>query len=186
MIEIPNDLSCAYLKGHLLGRAQDWYQIFGSSLVQNTATDFAQIKMALSKAFPAIRNKKDLVIRFYSSQQRRDPEPTDFTYDLLKLHIITTQTRDVRGSFSEPYFCKPGLTHVLYHEIDTGDKPPVVSWPYRYCRVKQTILDYHVEKILKEGTVIPIQSPYASPVVICRKNNGLPSYNAEAYTFAAD
>ncbi|GFS72102.1 uncharacterized protein TNCV_3903941 [Trichonephila clavipes] len=28
----------------------------------------------------------DLGIRFYSSQQRRDQEPTDFIYDLLKLH----------------------------------------------------------------------------------------------------
>ncbi|GFV54276.1 uncharacterized protein TNCV_4365511 [Trichonephila clavipes] len=84
--EIPNDLSCAYLKGHLLGRAQDCYQIFGSTLVQNTATDFVQLKMALSKAFLAIRYKKDLEVKFYSSEQRRDQEPTDFIYDLLKLH----------------------------------------------------------------------------------------------------
>ncbi|PRD20864.1 UNVERIFIED_CONTAM: hypothetical protein NCL1_53404 [Trichonephila clavipes] len=87
LIEIPSDLSCAYLKGHLLGRAQDWYQIFGSMLGQNIATDFAQLKRVLSKAFPVIRNKKDLEIRFYSSHQRRDQEPTDFIYDLLKLHI---------------------------------------------------------------------------------------------------
>ncbi|GFS57383.1 uncharacterized protein TNCV_492271 [Trichonephila clavipes] len=86
LLEISSDLSCGYLKGHLLGRAQDWYQVFGSALVQNTATDFAQLKMALSKAFPAICNKKDLEIRFYSSQQRRDQEPTHFIYDLLKLH----------------------------------------------------------------------------------------------------
>ncbi|GFW43601.1 uncharacterized protein TNCV_4769531 [Trichonephila clavipes] len=86
LLEIPSDLSCAYLKGNLLGRAQDWYQIFG--LVQNTATDFAQLKAALSKAFPAIRNKKDSEIKFYSSQKRRDQEPTDFIYDLLKLHKL--------------------------------------------------------------------------------------------------
>ncbi|GFW91137.1 uncharacterized protein TNCV_1760111 [Trichonephila clavipes] len=47
LLEIPSDLSCAYLKGHLLGRALDLYQIFGSTLVQNTATDFAQLKAAL-------------------------------------------------------------------------------------------------------------------------------------------
>ncbi|GFU26386.1 uncharacterized protein TNCV_2507041 [Trichonephila clavipes] len=58
LLEIPSDLSCAYLKGHLMGRALDWYQIFGSTLVQNTATDFAQLKAALSKAFSAIQNKK--------------------------------------------------------------------------------------------------------------------------------
>ncbi|GFX67880.1 uncharacterized protein TNCV_1973821 [Trichonephila clavipes] len=83
-------------KGHIkgrssLGRAEDWYQIFGSTLEQNTATDIAQLKMALSKTFPDIRNKKDLEIRFYSSQQRRDllccdQGPTYFIYDLLKLH----------------------------------------------------------------------------------------------------
>ncbi|GFW38713.1 uncharacterized protein TNCV_3880801 [Trichonephila clavipes] len=86
LLEIPSDLSCAYLKGHLLGRALDWYQIFGSTLVQNTATDFVQLKAALSKAFPAIQNKKELETRFYASQQRQNQEPTDFVYDLLKLH----------------------------------------------------------------------------------------------------
>ncbi|GFX50336.1 uncharacterized protein TNCV_338711 [Trichonephila clavipes] len=85
LLEITSDLSCAYLKGHLLGRDLDCYQIFGSALMQNTATDFAQLKAALSKAFPAIQNKKDLERRFYASQQRQYQEPTDFVYDLLML-----------------------------------------------------------------------------------------------------
>ncbi|GFY08428.1 uncharacterized protein TNCV_1358331 [Trichonephila clavipes] len=86
LLEIPSDLSFAYLKGHLLGRALDWHQIFGSELVQNTTTDFAQLKAALSKAFPAIQNRKDLETLFYVSLQRQNKEPTDFVYDLLKLH----------------------------------------------------------------------------------------------------
>ncbi|GFW39578.1 retrovirus-related Pol polyprotein from transposon opus [Trichonephila clavipes] len=81
---------------------------------------------------------------------------------------------------------KPGLTHVLYHEIDTGDKKPVVSRPYRYDRVKQSTLDYHVEKMLKVRIIIPIQSPYITPVVLCRKNKGLLLDNPEAYRFAVD
>ncbi|GFU95726.1 uncharacterized protein TNCV_4889151 [Trichonephila clavipes] len=84
--ERESDLSCADLKGDLLGRAQDWYQIFGSALVQNIATDFTQLKAVLSKAFPAIQNRKDLEIRFYASQQRRDKEAMDFVYDLLNLN----------------------------------------------------------------------------------------------------
>ncbi|GFY02390.1 uncharacterized protein TNCV_3502711 [Trichonephila clavipes] len=87
LLEIPSDLSCAYLKGHLLGRALDWYQIFGSALVQNTATDFAQLKAAVSKAFSGIQNRKDLETRFYASQQRQKQEPTGFVYDLLKLQM---------------------------------------------------------------------------------------------------
>ncbi|GFX51182.1 uncharacterized protein TNCV_2735331 [Trichonephila clavipes] len=86
LLQIPSDLSCAYLKGHLMGRALDWYQIFESALVQNTAKDFAQQKAAFSKAFPAIHNKKDLETRFYMSQQRQNQQTTDFVYDSLKTH----------------------------------------------------------------------------------------------------
>ncbi|GFT98115.1 hypothetical protein TNCV_789341 [Trichonephila clavipes] len=64
---------------------------------------------------------------------------------------------------------QPGLTHVVYHEIDTGDKGPVVSRPYKYDRVKQGIIDYHIDKMLRDGTICPINSPYASPVVLTRK-----------------
>ncbi|GFT25980.1 uncharacterized protein TNCV_5126461 [Trichonephila clavipes] len=54
--------------------------------VQNTATDFAQLKVALTKTFSVVRNRKDLEIQFYSSQQCRNEEPTDFIYNLLKVH----------------------------------------------------------------------------------------------------
>ncbi|GFV11114.1 hypothetical protein TNCV_2718581 [Trichonephila clavipes] len=55
-----------------------------------------------------------------------------------------------------------------------------------YDRVKQGILDYHVEKMLKECNIIPIQFPYASPVVLYRKNNGLTPDNSEGYRFTVD
>ncbi|GFU64719.1 retrovirus-related Pol polyprotein from transposon 17.6 [Trichonephila clavipes] len=111
--------------------------------------------------------------------------------DLSKTKLEEKQKRELQdlfNSFQGLFSDKPGLTHVLYHEVDTGDNPPVVSRPYRYDRLKQEILDYHVDKMLKEGTIIPIQSPYASPVVLCRKNNGLKKRpdNPEAYRFAVD
>ncbi|GFU03011.1 hypothetical protein TNCV_2954411 [Trichonephila clavipes] len=69
-------------------------------------------------------------------------------------------------------------------KLGEGDKGPVVSRPYRYDKVKQGIIDYHIEKMLQEGIIRPIQSPYASPVVLTRKNNGLPPDSPEAYRFA--
>ncbi|GFW28769.1 retrovirus-related Pol polyprotein from transposon 297 [Trichonephila clavipes] len=87
-----------------------------------------------------------------------------------------------KGIFSD----QPGLTHVLYHEIDTGDQGLVVSIPYRYDRVKQGIIDYHIEKMLQELTIRPIQSPYVSPGVLTLKNNGLPPDSPEAYRFVID
>ncbi|GFW84514.1 retrovirus-related Pol polyprotein from transposon gypsy [Trichonephila clavipes] len=40
--------------------------------------------------------------------------------------------------------------------------------------------------MVKEGTIIPNQSPYASSCVVCSKKNGLPSHSPEAYQFAID
>ncbi|GFU27369.1 retrovirus-related Pol polyprotein from transposon 17.6 [Trichonephila clavipes] len=53
-------------------------------------------------------------------------------------------------------------------------------------RLKHGILDYYVERMLKEDTIILIQSMYSSLVVPCRKINGLPPNNPEAYRFAVD
>ncbi|GFT38217.1 retrovirus-related Pol polyprotein from transposon 297 [Trichonephila clavipes] len=40
--------------------------------------------------------------------------------------------------------------------------------------------------MLQEGKIRPIHSPYSSPVVLTRKNNGLPPDSPEAYRFAID
>ncbi|GFX68420.1 retrovirus-related Pol polyprotein from transposon 412 [Trichonephila clavipes] len=53
--------------------------------------------------------------------------------------------RNLFNAFKGLFSDQPGLTHVLYHYIDTGDKRP-----YRYDRVKQGIIDYLIEKMLQE------------------------------------
>ncbi|GFW54028.1 uncharacterized protein TNCV_3828361 [Trichonephila clavipes] len=111
-------------------------------------------------------------------------EEENVEIDLSKIRLEEKQNhelRDLLNSLKGLISDKPGLTHALYHEIDTRGKPQVVSHPHRCDRVKKAILDYHVEKMLKERTIIPIHSPYGSPAVLCRKNNGLPPVNLEAY-----
>ncbi|GFT39794.1 uncharacterized protein TNCV_4869511 [Trichonephila clavipes] len=52
--------------------------------------------------------------------------------DLSKTRLEEKQKqklRDLFNSFQGLFSDKPGLTHVLHHEIDTGDKPLVVSRP---------------------------------------------------------
>ncbi|GFW81173.1 uncharacterized protein TNCV_4805411 [Trichonephila clavipes] len=272
--EIPAQLACAYLKGHLKGRALDWFEVLGYRVIEDKATDYAHLKKALSEQFPVVRNRSELETRFYSSSQRRDQQPSDFIYELLKIHKVLKlemseeklidhvvcrlepqildyvevkhpqntanflqivdkyeerfMNRQIRAlwdtgaekSFvSEEVYCKyfsyrprqktkdrrrrrrrsrdstrspvlfsdqPELTHVLYHEIDTGDKGPVVSRPYRYDRVKQGIIDYHIDKMLRDGIICPINSPYPSPVVLTRNKNDLPPDSPEAYRFEID
>ncbi|GFW70680.1 retrovirus-related Pol polyprotein from transposon opus [Trichonephila clavipes] len=70
--------------------------------------------------------------------------------------IIKAVDRLVRGTVLSGFRMvktdQPRLTHVLYHEIDTGEQEPVVPRLYRYDRVKQVIIDYHIEKMLHEDS----------------------------------
>ncbi|GFV99225.1 uncharacterized protein TNCV_1511981 [Trichonephila clavipes] len=70
--EIPAQLACAYLKGHLKGRALDWFEVLGYRVIEGKSTDYAHLKQALSEQFPVVRNRSELETRFYSSSQRRE------------------------------------------------------------------------------------------------------------------
>ncbi|GFY29771.1 uncharacterized protein TNCV_1813481 [Trichonephila clavipes] len=86
--EIPTQLACAYLKGHLTGRALDWFEVLGCRVVEDKVTDYAHLNQALSEQFPVVRNRSELETRFYSSSQKHNQKPSDLVYDLLKIHKI--------------------------------------------------------------------------------------------------
>lgn len=83
------------------------------------------------------------------------------------------------------FFYEPGLTNVAQREIGTGSAALVASKSYRYDNFKQGIIDYNIQKMLANYN-IAIGSAFASPVVLCRKNNRKSSDNREAWTFAID
>ncbi|GFT27349.1 transposon Tf2-9 polyprotein [Trichonephila clavipes] len=133
-------------------------------------------------------DQKSLIIPDHLIKQTPQEEKL-VDIDLTESKLDDEQQRQLKtlfNNFKELFSDQPGLTHVIYHEIDTGDKGPVVSRPYKYDRVKQGILDYHIDKMLRDGTICPINSPYASPVVLTRKKNDLPPDSPEAYRFAID
>ncbi|GFW63094.1 hypothetical protein TNCV_4454421 [Trichonephila clavipes] len=133
-------------------------------------------------------DQKSLIIPDHLIKQT--PKEEKFVdIDLTESKLDNEQQRQLKALFNNfkgLFSDQPGLTHVVYHEIDTGDKGPVVSRPYKYDRVKQGIIDYHIDKMLRDGTICPINSPYASPVVLTRKNNDLPPDSPEAYRFAIE
>ncbi|GFX72375.1 uncharacterized protein TNCV_1253291 [Trichonephila clavipes] len=69
-------------------RALDWFEVLGYRVIEDKTTDYAHLKQALSEQFPVVRNRSELETRFYSSSQRRDQQPSDFIYELLKIHKI--------------------------------------------------------------------------------------------------
>ncbi|GFV21823.1 uncharacterized protein TNCV_4525101 [Trichonephila clavipes] len=58
--EIPTQLACAYLKGHLTGRALDWFDVLGYKVVEEKTPDYAHLKQALTEQFPVVRNRSEL------------------------------------------------------------------------------------------------------------------------------
>ncbi|GFS86359.1 retrovirus-related Pol polyprotein from transposon 17.6 [Trichonephila clavipes] len=101
-----------------------------------------------------------------------EEKPVDI--DLTESKLDDEQQRQLKALFNNfkgLFSDQPGLTHVVYHEIDTGDKGPVVSRPYRYDGVKQGIIDYHIDKMLRDD------SPEAYRFAIdYRKLNGITKY----------
>ncbi|GFX89662.1 uncharacterized protein TNCV_3710941 [Trichonephila clavipes] len=81
--EIPTQLACEYLKGHLTGNALDWFDVLGYKVVKEKATDYAHLKHALTEQFPVVRNRSELATRFYALYQNSNQRPSDFVYELL-------------------------------------------------------------------------------------------------------
>ncbi|GFX62085.1 retrovirus-related Pol polyprotein from transposon 17.6 [Trichonephila clavipes] len=254
--EIPAQLACAYLKGHLKGRALDWFEVLGYRIIEDKATDYAHLKKALSEQFPVDTGAKKYFIseevyrKYFSYRPRQKTKdrvvtaqgapcshlgrvelqirirelqkPFEFHIldniqyqcilgiDFMKASRLTLdfdqksliipdnqikhlpkiekpvdidltdtklgdgqqrQLKALFNNFKGLFSDQPGLTHVLYHEIDIGDKGPVVSRPYRYDRVKQDIIDYHIDKMSRDD------SPEAYRFAIdYRKLNGITKY----------
>ncbi|GFX14474.1 uncharacterized protein TNCV_1616571 [Trichonephila clavipes] len=59
-----------------------------NGLLKTWRTDYAHLKQALSEKFPVVRNRSELETRFFASSQKRNQKPSDFLYDLLKIHKI--------------------------------------------------------------------------------------------------
>ncbi|GFV67468.1 uncharacterized protein TNCV_4621491 [Trichonephila clavipes] len=69
-----------------LGRALDWFEILGYRVVEDKVTDYVHLKQALTEQFPLVRNRSELETCFYASLQKHNQKPSDFEYDLLKIH----------------------------------------------------------------------------------------------------
>lgn len=101
-------------------------------------------------------------------------------------HNQKEKLMQVLQDFTELFSENPGLTHVTTHTIDTGEGTPIKVRPYRYDQVKERIIEQHIEEMLKQNIIKPINSPWASPIVLCKKKGDLPLTDPKAWRFAID
>lgn len=65
-----------------------------------------------------------------------------------------------------------GRTHLITHDIDTGDAKPIKQKYYRLSPEKQVALEAELDKMLSLKVVEPSYSPWNSPVVMAAKSDG--------------
>lgn len=67
----------------------------------------------------------------------------------------------------------PGRTHLVKHVIRLKEGvEPIRQKPYPRNPAMQSIINAEVDKMLQEGVIEPSSSPWSSPIVLVRKNNG--------------
>ena len=65
-----------------------------------------------------------------------------------------------------------GRTDLIKHHIDTGDAKPVRQPLRRFPPAHVEAISGHVDNLLKQGTIEPSSSPWASNVVLAKKRDG--------------
>jgi hypothetical protein len=65
-----------------------------------------------------------------------------------------------------------GRTSVIKHSIDTGDSKPVKQRFYRTSYQNQQFIKEEIQRMLRNGLILPSKSQWTSPVVVVEKKNG--------------
>jgi hypothetical protein len=63
-------------------------------------------------------------------------------------------------------------THLYHHRIDIGSNPPVNIPPYRVGPIQREEIERQVQEMLNTDVIRPSDSPFSSPVLLVKKNDG--------------
>lgn len=91
------------------------------------------------------------------------PESTSLALEAILIEHIDVFSQDENDL---------GRTDIIMHHIDTGDARPVRQPLRRYPPAHLEAISQHVDNMLKQGTIEPASSPWASNVVLVKKKDG--------------
>ncbi|GFY06536.1 uncharacterized protein TNCV_3523921 [Trichonephila clavipes] len=101
------------------------FQGWRTRVVEDKVTDYVHLNQALIEQIPVVRNRSELETRFYASSQKNNQKPSDFVYQLLKIHKI------LKLEITEEKL----LDHVISRSepqiLDYGEKIRGSSWEFQ-------------------------------------------------------
>ena len=97
-----------------------------------------------------------------------DSLPDDLSFDEKRqaVELVCSNT----DLFSESDF-DLGRSHVVLHEIDTGNHRPFKQMLRRHPLSQLPVIDEHVDRMLAANVIEPATSPWASNVVLVRRSD---------------
>lgn len=64
-----------------------------------------------------------------------------------------------------------GVTHLVEHEINTGEAKPISKAPFRTPIAHRKLVQEEIEKMLSEKVISPSRSPWAAPLFPVKKKD---------------
>ena len=112
------------------------------------------------------QNKKGLVIQLIDFEI-----PNLWTMDTPCESQIEPLLLQYSRVFSEPKELPPTRSHD-HHIVLQPDSKPVCVGPYRYPYFQKTEIEKIIQEMLQAGIIRPSHSPFSSPVLLVRKQDG--------------
>ncbi|XP_072022131.1 uncharacterized protein [Amphiura filiformis] len=157
-----------------------------SSCIQEEQGIFQVVCTSVIEAEPLEKDevlKDTLVLKPMSNEELLHLPPLEPKESVSDVHIgenlDETQTNAVKrllGSYHEVLTDLPGKTNLGEHEIKLIDEEPVKRKPYPIPHALRDKVKEEVQTMLKMGIIERSNSPYASPLVICKKSDGSDRY----------
>ena len=91
-------------------------------------------------------------------------------------HLTESQRVEINSliyDFGDIFTDKPGTTNLVEHHIELTSNDPIRSKPYPIPYSVRKSLKQDISDMLKMGVIRESNSPYAAPVVIVRKKDGI-------------